>query len=103
MNDDVIGGLIVGFFIGVILYIFIPQIICRKLNIEGRYYQGCVSCGLIIFCTSYVACIATYDFIFGVGLGWLPSLMMALIFCWLWPVIVTGCVLSLIYSLFHML
>jgi hypothetical protein len=33
--------------------------------------------GLITFVISWIYCIASYGFLFGVGLGWLPSLIVA--------------------------
>ena len=41
----------------------------------------------ITFVGSWIYCIATYGFLFGVGLGWLPSLIVAVIAGALWPLI----------------
>lgn len=39
------------------------------------------------FIISYIYCIAIYGFLFGVGLGWLPSFIVAFVVLWLWPFI----------------
>ncbi len=41
--------------------------------------------GFIVFTISYIYCIATYGFLFGVGLGWLPSAIVGFIAGLLWP------------------
>jgi hypothetical protein len=63
------------------------------------YILGAVA-GVITFVCAYVYCIATYGFLIGLGLGWLPSLILAGIIGWafvfLWgPVIVLGLLLCL--------
>ena len=49
---------------------------------------------LITFIGSWLYCIATYGYLLGVGLGWLPSVITAFIVAflarWLWPFIVLG-------------
>ena len=41
----------------------------------------------ITFIGSWIYCIATYGFLLGVGLGWLPSIIVAVIAGALWPLI----------------
>lgn len=36
----------------------------------------------VTFCLAYIYCIASYGFLFGLGLGWIPSLILAAT----WPV-----------------
>ncbi len=58
---------------------------------NGDQYQvGAAITGFIVFIGCYIYCIATYGFLFGVGLGWLPSLIVASIAAMFWPVIVIG-------------
>jgi hypothetical protein len=38
------------------------------------------------FIGSWIYCIAAYGFLLGVGLGWLPSAICAVVMVWLWPV-----------------
>lgn len=51
---------------------------------------------IIVFIGSWIYCIATYGFLFGVGLGWLPSAIVAGIAGALWPVIVAGILVLLL-------
>lgn len=52
-------------------------------------YPGVVGAwvGLIVFVVSWVYCIAEYGYLFGVGLGWLPSLIVGFLAAWLWPLL----------------
>jgi hypothetical protein len=52
--------------------------------------------GWITFFVSYIYCIAEYGFLLGVGLGWLPSMIVAFIAGLLWPVIALA-ICALIY------
>ncbi len=63
------------------------------------YVLGAVA-GVITFVGAYIYCIATYGFLFGLGLGWLPSIILAGIIGWavvfLWgPAIVVGLLFGL--------
>jgi hypothetical protein len=63
------------------------------------YVLGAVA-GVITFIGAYIYCIATYGFLFGLGLGWLPSIILAGIIGWavvfLWgPAIVLGLLFGL--------
>jgi hypothetical protein len=47
---------------------------------RSYFQQGAVFgifVGLITFVSSWIYCIAAYGFLLGVGLGWLPSLIVA--------------------------
>ena len=62
--------------------------------------------GLLTFIAAYIYCIATYGFLFGLGLGWLPSGILAAIVggltVFLWgPAIVAACgvVLLILFSM----
>lgn len=52
------------------------------------YDVGAAIVGALVFIGCWVYCIATYGFLLGVGLGWLPSLITAYICAILWPVLV---------------
>ncbi len=63
------------------------------------YVLGAVA-GVITFIGAYIYCIATYGFLLGLGLGWLPSEILAAIIGWavvfLWgPAIVIALLLAL--------
>jgi hypothetical protein len=51
--------------------------------------------GFLTFVAAYIYCIATYGFLFGLGLGWLPSAILAGIVGWA-CVFLWGAVLALV-------
>lgn len=56
---------------------------------DGYRVVGVIT-GVITFFISYIYCIAEYGFLLGVGLGWLPSIIVAFVAGLLWPVIALG-------------
>jgi hypothetical protein len=54
----------------------------------GCYVAGVQIVGGLTFIISYIYCIAEYGFLFGFGLGWLPSMFLAAIVGALWPLVV---------------
>jgi hypothetical protein len=50
--------------------------------IEIGYILG-VFAGILTFIAAYIYCIMTYGFLFGLGLGWLPSTILAIMVGWL--------------------
>lgn len=61
---------------------------------EEDYELGVKITSWIVFIGSWIYCIAEYGFLFGVGLGWLPSLIVAVIAGLLWPLI---CIIIFIF------
>ena len=51
------------------------------------YELGFQITAVIVFIGCWIYCIATYGFLLGVGLGWLPSAIAAWIAGLLWPLI----------------
>jgi hypothetical protein len=51
------------------------------------YAGGGFICGLLTFIGSWIYCISTYGYLLGVGLGWLPSAIAALIVGYTWPLL----------------
>ena len=51
------------------------------------YWVGYTITAIITFVICYIYCIATYGFLLGLGLGWLPSGIVARIVGFLWPLI----------------
>jgi hypothetical protein len=51
------------------------------------YRTGAIITFWIVFVISWIGCIASYGFLLGVGLGWLPSLIVAGIAAFLWPLL----------------
>ncbi len=63
----------------------------RPLREEGVGYRvGIVITWVIIFACAWIYCIASYGFVLGLGLGWLPAIIAATVFCWFWPVYAIG-------------
>ena len=54
------------------------------------YSTGFRICTPIIFILSWIYCVLEYGFLLGVGLGWLPSMIVAPIGGALWPLIALG-------------
>ena len=54
---------------------------------EWLYPAGAFISGLITFFSSWIYCTVTYGFLFGFGLGWIPSFILAAIVGSLWPLI----------------
>lgn len=50
----------------------------------------------IVFIGCWIYCIATYGFLLGVGLGWLPSIITAAILSIFWPLLLIGVVAVII-------
>lgn len=57
---------------------------------NGWYIIGFQITFLITFVGSWIYCMAEYGFLFGVGLGWLPSTFVAILAGFLWPLIALG-------------
>ncbi len=74
---------------------------------KEMYYRGVGIASTLtaiwVFIGSWIYCIATYGFLFGVGLGWLPSAIVAVIAGAVvgfgWPLAVIGLVLMVLYSI----
>jgi hypothetical protein len=58
------------------------------------YQVGSIITGGIVFLGSWIYCAATYGFLFGFGLGWIPSAILAVIVGALWPVVAILLVLA---------
>lgn len=70
---------------------------------DDQFYKaGFFITAIITFVGCWIYCIYTYGFFLGVGLGWLPALITAVIAGFLWPLIVlviaAAIVLALIFS-----
>lgn len=49
------------------------------------YLIGAVIHWVVIFVGLWIYAIASYGYLLGVGLGWLPAGIIASMACWLWP------------------
>ena len=68
---------------------------------EG-YKIGAGITGLIVFIVAWIYCIATYGFLLGVGLGWLPAIITAYVAAIIWPIIAFGLMLAFVFLLLVM-
>jgi hypothetical protein len=66
---------------------------------EDVYWLGYKISWVLIFLGCWIYCIAAYGFLLGVGLGWLPSLIVASVASFLWPLTLVGIVGLLILFL----
>ncbi len=57
---------------------------------EGLGALCAVLTGGVIFIGSWIYCVAEYGFLLGVGIGWLPSMIVAGIGAALWPILWAG-------------
>lgn len=56
------------------------------MNSEA-YETGAKIIGTITFLVSWGYAVVTYGFFLGVGLGWIPSLVIAMVAALLWPLV----------------
>jgi hypothetical protein len=59
----------------------------KEYKREEIYKTGIDIVAIVTFFSCWIYCVATYGFLLGVGLGWLPSLIVAVIAGFLWPFI----------------
>lgn len=83
-------GLYMGFGMGIGAAWTITDLVIKKFNIKGWYNTGCIASATIVFFTLWGTCIGEYGFLLGVGLGWLPSAIVAFALCWMWPLFLVG-------------
>jgi hypothetical protein len=63
------------------------------------YSVGAAITGFCTFIGCWIYCIATYGFLLGVGLGWLPSAIVAFFAALLWPLIAFALVALVVFVL----
>ena len=52
----------------------------------------------LTFLGSWIYCVVHYGFLFGVGLGWLPSFITAYVVAFMWPLILVMAVLMFLIA-----
>ena len=68
---------------------------------DGEAYQiSAAIVGVITFIITYIWSIVNYGFLFGVGLGWLPSMILAVVVGFLWPVILFVFFIGVLFILY---
>ena len=63
------------------------------------YAIGALITGGITFIGSWIYCVYEYGYLLGVGLGWLPSIIVAVIVGALWPLIAIGIAILVFFAL----
>ena len=58
-----------------------------NMNGSDWYHLGFVLTAPVVFAGCWIYCVANYGFLIGVGLGWFPSFIAAIIAGAAWPVI----------------
>lgn len=79
------------------------------MSSDSSYQAGVVIVGgltaIVVFVGAWIYCISEYGFLLGVGLGWLPAVITAIIVGalvgFLWPLIALGIGISVLYNLNH--
>jgi len=66
------------------------------------YWTGYKICFVLVFIGGWIYCIASYGFLFGLGLGWLPSGIMAALVSFLWPIVAVGLVILALAILYFL-
>jgi len=67
------------------------------------YELGYIISWVIIFIGCWIYCIAHYGFLWGVGLGWLPSLIAATLVSFFWPLlalVIALAIAGILYAIF---
>ena len=72
------------------------------MNDWNAYSIGSCIFGGLTFVGSWIYCIAHYGYLLGVGLGWLPSLIVACLVGSLWPLLVLGAMAFAAYAFFFL-
>lgn len=52
---------------------------------QGIYRQGFLLTAVLVFLGSWGYCVLNYGFLIGVGLGWIPAAITALVIAAIWP------------------
>ena len=80
-----------------------PSILAVFLSekMASWYIVGYWISWVIIFIGCYIYAIASYGFLLGVGLGWLPSAIVATVVGIFWPLIAVGIIVLIFYLANH--
>ena len=69
----------------------------RRIDTDHVYSVGQIITSTIVFICCWIYAILEYGFLFGVGFGWLPSLIVAIIAGFLWPLLLIALFVLLCY------
>jgi thiol-disulfide isomerase/thioredoxin len=71
--------------------------ISSGLDLGAIYRVGAIIMGCIVFVSTWIYCAVSYGFLLGVGLGWLPSAIVAGIAALLWPFVALALVVLVVF------
>lgn len=66
---------------------------------DNIYGVGFAVTAAVVFVGAWIYCIAEYGFLLGVGLGWLPAAIVAVIAGALWPLLLLAVLLIAYFAL----
>jgi len=69
------------------------------MSAETVYRHAGIAVGAVAAMVAWVYAIATYGFFLGVGLGWIPALIIGVVAGLLWPLILLG-LLGIVFLIF---
>lgn len=81
----------------VVMDIKVPEMDGQSDAVLRVYKAGAWITGILTFIVCWIYAISAYGFLLGVGLGWLPSGIVAVIAAYLWPLLLIGIIL-LVYA-----
>lgn len=67
-----------------------------------EYFTGFWVVAVPTFIGCYIYCIVSYGFLLGVGLGWLPSAITAVVAGLLWPIVLVAIAVLVLIILFSL-
>ena len=68
----------------------------KHIDLGDLYFKGRFISGIIIFVVSWIYAVIHYGLFIGIGLGWIPSLVIAFIGSFIWPLLAVLLLLFLI-------
>ena len=69
--------------------------------LAGMYAGISILVGTLVFVGSWIYYIASFGFVFGFGLGWLPAALIAILAAIFWPIGVLACFGLSLFVYFH--
>ena len=69
---------------------------------DTEFYTGYKISWVLIFIGSWIYCIASYGYLLGVGLGWLPSLIVATLGAFLWQFLLWALCCGVLAALWYL-
>jgi hypothetical protein len=74
----------------------------KQMSDRDTYFIGAYIVGLIAFVSSWIYAVATYGWFLGLGLGWIPSIFVAILIGLGWPLIAALIALGIAVALLNL-